>query len=179
MRSISRLLSSRKLTWGLFVVYFLILSWLILGKMQPNWDWLLCLLDGHSGMRSLNLIPFAAPRIINGQPDYSEVWQNLLVFLPFGLYMGLLLPKHHLLLRLLPAFLTSLLFELIQLFSGIGAADVTDLLSNTVGALLGLIAIAVFNKILKSRTLPVANLLASFCTLLLLALISTLILANI
>lgn len=179
MRSLSRLLSSRRLTWGLFVVYFLILSWLILGKMQPNWDWLLCLFDGRPGLRSLNLIPFAAPRIINGQPDYTEVWQNLLAFLPFGLYMGLLLPKHHLLLRLLPAFLTSLLFELLQLFSGIGAADVTDLLSNTVGALLGLIAIAVFNRILKTRTLPVANLLAALCTLLLLALIAALILANI
>lgn len=178
MRSLSRLLSSRRLTWGLFVVYFLILTWLILGKMQPNWDWLLCLLDGHSGMRSLNLIPFAAPRIINGQPDYSEVWQNLLVFLPFGLYMGLLRPKHPLFLRLLPAFLTSLLFELIQLFSGIGAADVTDLLSNTAGALLGLLLMALLSRILKPRTLPVANLLASICTLLLLALIAALLLAN-
>ncbi len=170
------LFQSRRLTAGLFVVYFLTLAWLILGKLRTDIDWLH--LNLASGPRSLNLVPFGAPLMLNGRPSYQEVWQNLLVFIPFGLYTGLLLAEKPLLQRLLPCFLASLTFELLQFGFNIGAADITDLLSNVSGGLLGLLLILPLTKALGNRALPVLNLVALVCTILLLGFISLIIIVN-
>lgn len=170
------LFRSHRLTAGLFVVYFLMLVWLILGKLRTDMDWLHWSLN--SGPPSLNLVPFGAPLIINGLPNYREVWQNLLAFVPFGLYMGLLLANKPLLQRLLPCFLASLLFEALQFSFNIGAADITDIISNTAGGLLGLLLLLPLAKALKSRALPVLNLVALACTILLLGFISLILITN-
>lgn len=170
------LFQSRRLTAGLFVVYFLVLAWLILAKLSLNFDMLIA--AAHERQRTLNLIPFGAPLVLNGRPDYREFWQNLLVFVPFGLYAGLLLADKPLLRRLLPCFLTSLAFELLQFALNIGAADITDIIANTAGGLLGLLLLIPLTKALGNRALPVLNLVALVCTIPLLGLISLILVAN-
>lgn len=172
MRYLKKLLSSRRLTAGLFLVYFLVLVWLVMFKGLLD----LSLLSG--GPRSLNLLPFAQPRVLNGRADWSEVWLNLLLFLPFGLYMGLLAPNRPPMRRAAPFFLVSLAFELLQFCFGAGAADITDIISNTCGGLLGLGLCALLRRLLKERAQTALNLAALVCTVPLLSLLALLAAAN-
>lgn len=66
-----------KLTAGLFAVYFFILIWIILFKMQYSFHTL-------PSFRGLNLIPFAGSVVKNNQLDYNEIILNMIVFVPFG-----------------------------------------------------------------------------------------------
>ncbi|MDR1563335.1 MAG: VanZ family protein [Oscillospiraceae bacterium] len=114
------------LTTILFAAYLLALVWLILFKLYP-------VIHGIAfGVRSVNLIPFYS------SGGWSEVWENFAAFIPFGLFIGVLKPKWSLWNKLLPILCTSLAFELIQLAAGIGRSDITDLISNVLGGLLGI-----------------------------------------
>ena len=57
------------LTAALFVFYLIALTWIIVCKMAlPG--------DALPHLRSVNLIPFGEPLLVNGQADYSEAVQN-------------------------------------------------------------------------------------------------------
>ena len=71
------------LTLVLFSIYLLVMVWIILFKGQFS-------LADLPEIRNLNLIPFGEMQIVNGKPNFGEVWQNCLIFLPFGLYLGML-----------------------------------------------------------------------------------------
>ena len=79
----------------LFAFYLIMLTWIILFKLALSPSDL-------PHLRTVNLIPLGDPLRVNGQADYGEVMQNLLAFVPFGIYLGLLLPGRPLALRLLP-----------------------------------------------------------------------------
>ena len=148
----------------LFVFYFIMLTWIILFKLALSPSDL-------PHLRTVNLIPLGDPLRVNGQADYGEVMQNLLAFVPFGIYLGLLLPGRSLVLRLLPAVLTSLAYECLQFAFMLGASDVTDLLSNTLGALVGLGVYAIFYKLCGQKTATVLNVLATLASAAMAALI--------
>ena len=62
---------------------------------------------------------------------------NIILFLPFGFFMPLLYKKYNRAGRIaLAGFLLSLSIEFAQMF-GMGATDINDLITNTVGACLG------------------------------------------
>lgn len=148
---------SLKLTLGLFGIYFLALIWIILFKMQFSLD----TLDGH---RSLNLIPFAGSMIVNGRVEISEILNNLLIFIPFGIYLGMLKPRWPFLKKILPFFLTSLLLETLQYILAIGATDITDLIVNTLGGMTGIFIYFCFAKLFREKALKILNMLAFVCT---------------
>lgn len=68
----------------LFVFYLVALTWIILFKMAVSFDTI------DHGIRSLNLIPFKGAMITNGRINFSEMIDNILVFCPFGIYIGVL-----------------------------------------------------------------------------------------
>lgn len=68
----------------LFVFYLAALTWIILFKMAVSFDTI------DHGIRSLNLIPFKGAMITNGRINFSEMIDNILVFCPFGIYIGVL-----------------------------------------------------------------------------------------
>ena len=76
----------QRLTGILLGIYLILLTWLILFKLQLP-------LGGWVPYRSLNLVPFGASLIVNGAVDVQEILYNGLVFLPFGLYLGMLKPR--------------------------------------------------------------------------------------
>ena len=78
---------SRSLTGVLLALYLAVLTWIILFKMQTDWTVL------TTGVRTVNLIPFAGALVTNGQANYQEVFLNLVAFVPFGLYLSLLEPR--------------------------------------------------------------------------------------
>jgi len=156
-----------KLTFGLFIVYFLFLIWIILFKMQFSFNDL-------PNFRGLNLIPFAGSVIKNNQLDYSEIIQNMIVFIPFGLYLSMVKPDWSFWRKSILIAGVSLSFELLQFLFAIGGADITDLISNTLGGVAGIGFYVVFSKILKEKTIKILNILAligTICIVLILGLL--------
>ena len=156
-----------KLTLGLFIVYLLVLIWIILFKMQFSFDTL-------PHFRGLNLIPLAGSVIINNQLDYNEIILNMIVFIPFGLYLSMTKPNWSFLKKIISIAGVSLLFELLQFIFAIGGTDITDLISNTFGGIVGIGFYTVFSKIFKEKTNKILNILAligTTCIILLIILI--------
>jgi glycopeptide antibiotics resistance protein len=147
-----------KLTFGLFIVYLTVLIWIILFKMQFSFNTL-------PQFRGLNLIPFAGSVIKNNHLDYNEIILNMIVFIPFGLYLSMINLNWSFWKKIIPIAGVSLLFELLQFIFEIGGSDITDLISNTLGGTVGISFYIIFSKILKERTNKILNLLALIGTI--------------
>lgn len=129
----------------LLVVYTILLTWILLFKMELS-------LDAIYRFRSLNLRPFMGSAITNGQIYYKEIIYNLIVFIPAGIYLSMLKGQFTLLQKIIPIFLYSLSIETLQYILSIGASDITDLIGNTLGGLIGILLYFVLFKILKEKT---------------------------
>ena len=166
-------LGSRTLTGCLLAVYLAVFAWIILLKMQFSFDMV-------GTMRSVNLVPLAGATVINGAADYQEVVQNVLAFVPFGLYMGMVFGGRSLWWGLAPVALVSLAFEVLQFAFAMGASDVTDLMANTAGGALGLCLYALVRLAARSdvRALRACNAVALAGTALVLVFLGVLIVAN-
>lgn len=148
----------QKNTFVLLVIYLIILTWIILLKTQFSFSAL-----GH--YRSVNLIPFAGSVVINGKVDLDEILNNFIVFIPVGLYIGMMMPKSSPLRKIAPIFGLSLLYEVIQFIYAIGASDITDLIMNTLGGAAGIFLVFLITKLLKEKTVKILNIAAVICTL--------------
>lgn len=161
----------QKITLVLLVIYLIILTWIILLKTQFSFSTL-----GH--YRSVNLIPFAGSVVINGKVDLDEILNNFIVFIPVGLYLGMLMPKSSPLRKIAPIFGLSLLYEVIQFIFAIGASDITDLIMNTLGGAAGIFLVFLITKLLKEKTVKILNIAAIICTAAITAFIALLIGVN-
>ncbi|WP_042274523.1 VanZ family protein [[Clostridium] dakarense] len=165
----------RNLTMILFTVYFFILIWILLFKMSFLFGFSL---DSIHGNRSINLIPFSGSVIANGKIYINEIINNILVFVPVGIYTCMLNPKWSFIKKISLSFFVSLSIEVLQFIFAIGATDITDLIGNTLGGIVGIGVFYIFAKVFKNKTIKVFNILASIATVGLVGLLSILILAN-
>ncbi len=105
--------------------------------------------------RTVSLVPFAT--IINYYENVNiyiailNVVGNVVIFVPFGVYLALYSEKSSFGKLFSSVFLTSLLVEVIQFIFCIGIMDIDDLILNTLGGVLGIVAILVLNKLFKDR----------------------------
>ena len=88
----------KRLVPVLFLIYLALLVWIILLKLQFS------LQDLDTG-RSVNLIPFYYDKEIGTAFHLKEVLENLLIFVPMGIYLQMLLPKRRLHTKLISLFL--------------------------------------------------------------------------
>lgn len=139
-------------SYVIFGIYFLLLICLILFKFDSN------LLKSHD-YRSLNLIPFHGSLIVNGRIVLSEIIYNILVFVPFGVYIGIFKPEWSFARKVLPTFAVSVLFEAIQYIGGIGASDITDVIGNTLGGIIGIVLFIIFRAIYKKKCVSIINII--------------------
>lgn len=95
--------NANQLTLTLFIIYLLLLFWILLLKFGVQFSYMT--------NRSANLIPFGETLISNGKADFGEIILNLVIFVPLGIYAGVLFKKWFLGNKLLFFFLMSLLFE--------------------------------------------------------------------
>jgi glycopeptide antibiotics resistance protein len=118
-----------------FALYMLLLVWIVLWKLEYPW------VGGVD--RVIKLVPFLATAE-QGASRASEVIINLLLFAPFGVFLGLLAPWWSWRRLAGVTAVVSLGFEATQFVLAIGSTDVTDVLVNTAGALIGfgLVALA-------------------------------------
>ncbi|MDE1549678.1 VanZ family protein [Jeotgalibaca caeni] len=145
--------NQNKITRGLLVVYLVVLTWIVLFKMQFSfYD-----LRQFTGFRRINLTPFAGTAIRDGQLDMQEIYYNILGFIPFGIYISMLKPTWPFLKKIAPIAGTSLLFEVLQYILMVGGSDITDLLGNTTGGMIGVMIHLLFLKGFGSKANKILN----------------------
>lgn len=115
---------------AVFAFYCLLLAWIVLFKASFS----LAQLKMLCGDRTLNFIPFYYDRDV-GSIHLREVVLNVFVFIPFGVYMRVFGVRFWR--GVLYGVLTSFFLEACQFAFGIGGADVTDLITNTLGTVVG------------------------------------------
>jgi len=163
---------ANKITVGLFIVYMIILTWIILFKFSFNFE----RLDHY---RNINLNPFGGSMIVNDRIDITEIIYNVIVFIPMGIFTCLLKPNWSFIQKMAPAFLASLVFEAMQFILAIGASDITDLLGNTFGGIIGIVIFFILRKIAKDKTEKVINIVGILLLGIFLALVILLFINNI
>ena len=145
------------LTLVLFAVYLLALAWLILFKLQFS----VAVMDEG---RVVNLIPFLGSFDDKGVIRFGEIRNNILAFIPLGIYIWMLKSKWSFAKRVLATVVLTLAFEITQFIFAIGRADITDVLSNTLGGVIGIGIYALLFKLMKGKTNKVLNVLAAVLT---------------
>lgn len=148
----------KKITLSLLVIYLIILSWIILLKTQFS-------LSTLGRFRSINLIPFAKSSITNGKIDLNEILNNILVFIPVGVYIGMLTPAWSFIRKTAPVTLLSFTYETLQFLFALGASDITDLITNTLGGILGILIVMLFFRLFCDKAYKILNTFAIICTI--------------
>jgi len=159
------------LTLVLFVIYLLALTWLILFKLQFS----IAVMDEG---RIINLIPLLGSFDGKGVIRFSEIRVNILAFIPLGIYIYMLKTQWSFVKKILTIVGLTFVFEIIQFIFAIGRADITDVLSNTLGGIIGIGIYALLSKVLKGRTNKVINVLAAVFTILALLLVALLLVSH-
>lgn len=151
---------ANRVTTVLFIIYLFALLWILLLKLGVRFSYM--------GVRSVNLIPFSEPLILNGKIDAGEMILNVVIFVPLGIYAGILFERWNFGKKLLFFFLISFIVEGLQFILAVGAFDVTDIITNTLGGIIGLLIFKaidkVFNNSLKAQKF--INLIAAAGTVL-------------
>lgn len=147
------------LTAVLFIIYLIALYWILLLKLGVRFSYM--------EKRSVNLIPFHEPLLS------AENILNIAIFVPLGIYTGVLLKEWIFGKKLLFVFLFSLLIEGLQYIVRIGAFDVTDIITNTSGGTIGLMLFKgiekAFNHTMKAQKF--INIIAAIGTALMILLL--------
>jgi glycopeptide antibiotics resistance protein len=120
----------------LFAVYLIILAWLILFKFSIHIAAVL-----HYDKRSLNFDPFS-----RASGSAGESVDNVLVFIPFGLLLSVNFKGLRFWSKLLVVLGVSITAETIQYLFAIGATDITDVITNTLGGLIGIVGYDISSK---------------------------------
>jgi len=151
---------TNRLTTVLFIIYLIAICWILLFKLGVRFSYM--------GNRSVNLIPFREPLILNG-----ENILNVVIFVPLGVYAGILFERWIFGKKLLFFFLLSSIVEGLQYILRVGAFDVTDIIMNTLGGIFGWIIFKgldkAFNNSIKAQKF--INIIAATGTILMILLL--------
>ena len=128
----------------IFILYVFMLLWLVLFKMALSFDQILLL----QSARSVNVIPFYYSTDV-GRIHTREVVLNVLAFVPMGVYLQMLtIPSKK---AILYGCASSLALEVCQFVFAIGASDITDMITNTLGTAVGVCLYVVFRKLFSDK----------------------------
>ena len=133
------------LTKTALALYLLTLTWLILFKFSADPFSVLA----HYQSRSLNLIPFAG----YSHGGLREMFDNVIVFIPFGLLLGVNLKQIDFWRKLALISLFSFSAEILQFIFAIGTTDITDVITNTLGGSFGLALYKLGDRHVESKTM--------------------------
>ena len=141
---------------ALFVVYLVVLVWTVLWKLEVPWT---------GGDTMVKLVPFVAADGA-GASAPVEVVANLVLFVPLGIYLGLLAPRWPWWAAAGTIAGASVALEVTQYVLAVGRSDTTDVIVNTVGGLVGLGLLALARHTLAARTATVMTQICSIATVL-------------
>ncbi|CEP78064.1 MAG: VanZ family protein [Defluviitoga tunisiensis] len=151
---------TNNLTKILFIIYMIALFWIIIFKFDIPFSNL-----GY--MRSINLIPFSESLIINDKLNFREMIMNAVIFLPLGIYLEILFKKYSTGRKIFFVFLISFICEVSQFILGVGASDITDIINNMIGGIIGIAIYKVIVKIIKNdvKAQKIINVIATIGTI--------------
>lgn len=152
-------MQTRKISMFLFLTYLLLLTWMIVFKMD------LSILAGRYTTAQINLIPLAGTAVYDGVLNFPEILFNVVSFIPFGIYMEILFRKASWTVNLLVILLVSLAFEVVQYILLLGIADITDLLANGFGGAIGINIMYVLTSIWHEKTYARMNVFSLVLTI--------------
>lgn len=98
--------------------------------------------------RSVNFIPFD---MIAAHGFTLNVWGNILMFIPLGLYVAHFMKQFKFWSALGIVMGTSFAIEVLQYVFKRGATDIDDLLLNAIGGFIGILIHLLFRALLKSK----------------------------
>jgi glycopeptide antibiotics resistance protein len=142
-----------------FSFYLFLLIWIIALKFNADW-----VKEIGEYFRSLPLqervgmgfIPFYS-MFKNGFYFNLDYFMNVIIYLPLGIYLKQIFENKNWLIIIIVIF-SSLIFEIIQLLTGFGGCDGSDLFCNSLGGILGILLGHLFKKILSNKSINVINL---------------------
>ena len=129
----------------LFLIYAILFKFLAFSFEDVIWMFQ----NFHPTFNSLNLIPFHYDREIGTYFHITEILENILIFVPFGMLLKILNINNKKIVLLW--FFSSFVLELCQFLFRIGSADITDLITNTLWTFLGIMVYVLFLKIFKTK----------------------------
>lgn len=164
---------TNKLTKTLFVIYIIALFWIIIFKFDIPFSKL-------SYLRSINLVPFSDSLIVNNKLNFSELLMNAVIFIPLGIYCGVLFNGRTIGRKIFIIFIISLICEVFQFILGVGASDITDIINNLLGGITGLVIYKIIEKMMKKndKAQRLINVFATIGTVLIVLLLSVLVIYN-
>lgn len=120
--------------WSVFLFYtFLLIDTVFLAR---------------DARQSINLVPFD---MIADQGFTLNVWGNILMFIPVGIYLANMISRFNFW-KLCGAVIgTSFAIEVLQYIFKRGASDIDDVLLNTLGGCIGIVNYFIFKAIFKSK----------------------------
>jgi glycopeptide antibiotics resistance protein len=141
---------------ALFAVYLVLLAGIVLWKLEFPYL-------GAASLRLVKLIPFA-PGAGFGASAPLEVVANLVLFAPFGLYLGLVAPSWPWA-KIMGAIAgASAALEVAQYVLAVGSSDITDVIVNTAGGLTGFGLLVLVRRRLRERTMVVMTRVCAIAT---------------
>lgn len=148
------------LTFGLYLIYLVVLFWIIVLKLSVRFTYM-------GQQRSMNLIPYNQPLMLNGKADMGEIILNAIVFVPMGVYVAILFKKWTAIKSILFFAFSSLMLESIQYITALGAFDITDIINNTVGGTFGLFLFKILEKLSRNslKAQKIVNIVALLATI--------------
>lgn len=159
--------ATNRLSTVLFIVYLAALLWILLFKLGVRFSYM--------SDRRVNLVPFNNA-LSNGNIDLGETIMNVIIFLPLGIYAGVLFKRWSYGFKIFFFFLTSLFFEVLQYLLSVGSFDMTDIVNNTLGGIIGLMIFVAIEKAFNNnlKTQKFINIIAITGTVLMVILLSLL-----
>lgn len=153
-------MKSKKLTEGILIFYAVMLVWIILFKMDVS-------VENFGQMRSINLMPLSQSVIVNDKLDFGEMIQNAMAFVPLGVLVYTIWQEKSWRFKLGVIVVTSVMLEVLQYILGVGASDITDVITNTFGGAVGLGVALGLSKIFPKSWKAVINSVSLVCGILL------------
>ena len=145
------------LTIALGVIYALLLTGVILFKFPFSYD-------ETGGKRIVNLVPLMGSFSRDGVIRWDQIVENVLIFVPLGVYFCMVKGSWPFWKKTLLIAGVTVAFEIIQYIFAIGRADITDVLTNALGGIVGIGFYALLAKVLRNRTNVVINIAALILT---------------
>lgn len=152
----------------IFILYMIILVWVIIFKcnMLQSVESTYIFFKGFTLKERFEyfLIPFMdyfeGPFVNEFERTFSDDVLNVLIFIPFGLYVSYFIKKNKFGKVVLLSFLLSLFFEMFQLFSAIGCYSTKDLITNVLGGIFGFL----LYKILYKENQSIRYIILNICS---------------
>lgn len=157
----------------LFIIYMVLLVWIILFKLQFS-------ISEIDKVRSINLIPFHYENEIGMNFHLKEILENAAIFMPLGIYLCMFRHEWNVKAKFVIILMISLLFEIVQYIMAVGRTDVTDLIANTCGGMVGIALYWLVVKVFHNRKQVnlIITILAAIVTIVVVGLLTILLVLN-